>query len=136
MEQSKPTFLSREAHEDKHFYQKWIRDVLLGNDFSDKYVTQLRSLRDFELVDEDADISKQTKELRGLIMAKYATEAYEIADELNENIFEPKPFFVGIEVSNGTFVVEKVYITEELKIVPVIEGEPYEGHIIEVVFDS
>lgn len=134
-----PRFIDKDEREHVEFYQGWIRTalieglagvddlILLRDRFSlDPSDEQQLYQLDFDLEPFQA-VAKQIRD-------KIDEEVHYSAQDLRNNIFKAELFKVGIVVDKDIWVVEDIATRGE-RILPVINGEPYEGGIDDVLFD-
>ena len=139
MEQLYPQFIDREQREQIEFYQTWVRDVLKGELAG---IDELTALRKRFMLDEydqrvvyDLGIdTDMITELVEEIDSKIKGRLLETTEELLGSVFHAKLFAVGIQVGEQVLPVESLEIYEE-RILPVLNGEPYDGPVDDVLFD-
>lgn len=139
MEHSHSQFIDRQQREQIDFYQTWIRDVF-RDDIAG--VDELIALRNrFALNEHELGVVRDTGldvdmfgDLLEDIDSKIQGRVAETAEELLGNVFLANLFRVGIQVGEEVRVVEGLKICGT-RIMPLIDGEPYDGPIDEVIFD-
>jgi hypothetical protein len=120
-------------------YQGWVAEALVEG-IAD--IPELVSLRDtYALTDEDEkflrykDASMDTFRAVEHEFQRLIDEAMdEAVRELQETIFEPELFRVGVVVDGRGRRVEGV-VRDGLRVLPVVDGEPYVGEVEQVFFD-
>lgn len=139
MEQSKPTFISREKREHIEFYQEWIRTAfiegLAGLDsliqLRDRFTLSRDDIRDIRFRDLDLQLLQAAVDE---IQSKIEAETQDAARDLQRNVFDAGLFEVGVVIDEKIWRVEGVSAAGEC-VVPIIDGEPYDGAIDDVMFD-
>lgn len=132
-------FLSREQQENLSFYKDWLRDALL---YGLAGLDQLLSLRQRVSLDDD-EVNFMTS--RGLDKALFEAAAANIDQEiaaevksavadLQTTIFESGLFKAAVIVDGQVTPIDGVAAQGQL-VLPLINGEVYDGPFDEVVFD-
>ncbi len=139
MEHPSSQFIDREQREHIEFYQSWVKDVLQGNIAGVDDLIALRNRFTLDTYDQRVayDMGLDTDMLEVLleeINSKIKGRILETTEELLGSVFHAKLFTVGVQTGEGIQVVESLEIRGD-GIVPVINGEPYEGPINDVFFD-
>lgn len=139
MEHPNPHFIDSEQREHIDFYRTWVGDVLRGEIAGVDDLIALRKRFTLDRYDQRVvhDMGIDTEMLDGLleeINSKIQGRVAETAEELVYNVFLANLFSVGVRVGEEVRLVEGLEIYGD-RILPRIDGEPYDGSIDDVIFD-
>ncbi|HET7629884.1 MAG TPA: hypothetical protein VFK03_00755 [Candidatus Saccharimonadales bacterium] len=139
METPRPgEFISHQEQERIDFYKQWVYDALtIGLAGLDDLI----SLRDrFELDRDDMALLRHRDIDQTVLQAAYRqiqteieTEVADAARDLQANVFESGLFRVGIVIDDQVWPVNGIAAAGET-VVPLIDGQAYDGGIDEVIF--
>jgi hypothetical protein len=134
-----PQFLSREQQERRSFYKDWLRDALLyGLAGLDQLISlrQRVSLADDEVrfVDSRGLDKALFEAAAAMIDQEIATEVKSAVADLQTTIFEGGLFKAGIIIDGQVRAIDGVAARGQL-VLPLIDGQVYDGPFDEVVFD-
>lgn len=131
--------MDSEQREHIDFYRTWVGDVLRGEIAGVDDLIALRKRFTLDRYDQRVvhDMGIDTEMLDGLleeINSKIQGRVAETAEELVCNVFLANLFSVGVRVGEEVRLVEGLEIYGD-RILPRIDGEPYDGLIDDVIFD-
>lgn len=139
MEHERPRFYTTQEQENIQFYKDWVRDALMEGIAGVDVLLNYRQRITLSMHDENTlrfkgvDIEPFRAAQRELD-AHIAAEMADAVRDLQQNVFEAGLFRVGVTFEGEATEIDGV-TADGTVVLPVVNGEPYDGPYDDVCFD-
>lgn len=139
MEHERPRFYSKEEQENIQFYKDWVRDALMDGIAGVDVLLNYRHRIELSKEDENT-LRHKGVDIEPFLAAQRELDAHidaEMLDavrDLQRNVFDAGLFHVGVTFEGETVEIDGV-TADGTVLIPLVNGEPYDGPFDDVCFD-